>query len=163
MSGLYTNFRKQYPRAWRIWYVMQQRCDGRCKHYRTVSICKDWSRLQSGEQGFINFCDDMQVGPATSEDPNLEIDRINVKGHYTPRNCRWATRTINNQNKLIYHTAHGKALNLMRQNGIARTTFYYRINQGWSLRRAATEPAKRQNYSHTRRRAAALKGRWRKP
>ena len=105
----------------------------------------------------------MRAGPHTSEDVTLEIDRIDVRGHYTPRNCRWATRTINNQNKRHQYTAHGRALNLMRQNGIARTTFYYRINQGWSLRRAATEPAKRQNYSHTRRRAAALKGRSRRP
>lgn len=163
MSGLYTNFRKQYPRAWRIWYVMQQRCDGRNRYYRGVSICGDWNRNQQGEQGFINFCDDMRAGPRTSEDPRLEIDRIRVRGHYTPRNCRWVTRTINNQNKRHQYTAQGRALNLMRANGIARTTFYYRISQGWSLHRAATEPARSQNYSLHRRRAAALKGRRSRP
>lgn len=163
MSGLYSNLRKQYPRAWRIWYRMQQRCDGRDPNYRTVSICGEWNRNQQGEQGFINFCDDMQVGAHTSEDPRLEIDRINVRGHYTPTNCRWTTRTINNQNKRHQYTAQGRALRLMRANHIARTTFYYRIQQGWSLHRAATQPVRKQNYSVTRRRAAALKGRTRRP
>jgi hypothetical protein len=46
---------------------------------RGIRVCRRW--LNS----FQNFVDDMGKKPE-----GLTLDRKNVNGHYTPRNCRWA-------------------------------------------------------------------------
>lgn len=43
-------------------------------------MCDEWL----GD--FSNFLRDMGECP-----PGLSLDRVNVNGHYEPRNCRWAT------------------------------------------------------------------------
>jgi hypothetical protein len=57
---------------------------------RGISICKRWS----GPNGFVHFLHDMGRRP-----PGRSIDRINVNGNYTPKNCRWATKLQQANNK----------------------------------------------------------------
>ena len=52
-----------------------------------VTVCKRWHK-------FENFLSDMGPRPARKS-----IDRINVYGNYTPRNCRWATAKQQAANK----------------------------------------------------------------
>lgn len=49
---------------------------------RGITMCDEWM----GD--FSNFLRDMGECPL-----GLSLDRVNVNGHYEPRNCRWATNS----------------------------------------------------------------------
>jgi len=57
---------------------------------RGIKICRRWL----GPNGFKNFLHDMGERPL-----NLSIDRRNNDGNYTPKNCHWATRKQQAQNR----------------------------------------------------------------
>jgi len=138
---MYSLLRKAYPRMWRIWYEMCQRCNKNEQlAYRKIKVCDDWNINISGEQGFINFVEDMLSGYRD----DLEIDRINTQGHYDAHNCRWVSRTENMNNLRVHQTERGRWLLYIRKNnknqGAARMRFWQRIKRGWSPKDAATIP-----------------------
>ncbi len=61
----------------------------KCHGGRGISVCNEW-RLD-----FANFKEWAEQN-GFSED--LVLDRIDSDGNYCPENCRWVSRTINNQN-----------------------------------------------------------------
>jgi len=70
----------------KAWDAMRQRCSNpNNKAYRRyggrgIKVCRRW--LQ-----FENFFADMGNRPA-----GLTLERVNNNGDYTPKNCKWATR-----------------------------------------------------------------------
>jgi len=79
-------------KTYRAWSDMKQRCNNKnnpCyKDYgsRGITVCKRWL----GKNGFINFLFDMGESPE-----GKSLDRINnnkLANGYSPKNCRWATR-----------------------------------------------------------------------
>lgn len=78
--------------TWYSWSAMKQRCNNknatRYPQYggRGIKLCKRWNK-------FKNFLLDMGVRPI-----DRTIDRINNNGNYNKKNCRWATRTVQNSN-----------------------------------------------------------------
>lgn len=86
-----------YTSEYRSWAGMCMRCTNRNEvgyslyGARGISVCKRWL----GRGGFARFIAD--IGPKPS--PEYTIERKNVNGNYTPKNCRWATKTEQTRNK----------------------------------------------------------------
>jgi hypothetical protein len=52
---------------------------------RGIKVCARWR----GPKGFENFKKDMGYRP-----PGMSLDRIDSNKDYSPRNCRWSTKTM---------------------------------------------------------------------
>jgi hypothetical protein len=90
-------------REYNSWKNMMQRAhwgtgsDTRNYKDRGIRVCERWT-LPKGE-GFGNFLSDMGPRPQ-----GLTLDRIDVQGHYTPENCKWADweEQVANQRRFIF-------------------------------------------------------------
>ena len=74
---------------------------------------------------------------------SLSLDRIDVNGDYTPRNCRWITmreQQLNKRtNRKITICEKTKCLcEWLKTYKIHRNTFYYRLKKGYSKLEAIT-------------------------
>lgn len=82
-------------RLYRVWKGMKTRCfNPRSPNYkwygaRGISVCPDWA---GSFDIFKSWA--LQSGYAD----NLEIDRINNDGNYSPSNCRFVTDAVNRRN-----------------------------------------------------------------
>jgi len=76
--------------------AMHNRCSNptldNWEHYggRGIKVCKRWT----GWLGFQNFLEDMGARPE-----GKTLDRKRVNGHYTPKNCRWASPSLQKANR----------------------------------------------------------------
>lgn len=127
-------------RAYRCWSLMKARCSNPAlREYpyyggRGISVCSRWA------DSFEAFFEDMGEPP-----DGMSIDRIDVNGNYEPSNCRWATMAQQQRNKqnTRWVKYRGERLSLADwadRTGIAYSTLKGRLNSGWSVERALTEP-----------------------
>lgn len=125
-------------RAHNIWLGMLDRCrNDRTGRYgkRGVKVCDRW-------RVFENFYADMGEPPSDQH----SIDRIDVNGHYSPENCRWATRTEQarntTRNTILEHD--GKRRTIAEWSvitGIGEPTICHRLYVSkWSVSNALTKP-----------------------
>lgn len=130
------------------WAGMITRCTNpRAKQFGThgargIRVCEHWRE-------FENFLADMGERPSMKH----SIDRIDNDGHYEPGNCRWATIEVQNNNTRHNKrlTFDGRTLNVKqwsRETGINYTTLHDRLNRGWSVERALTEPIDQTRRNH---------------
>ena len=148
MGSLYTELRKEHLKTWRIWYVMNQRCnpEWRKRYLRNdntfYDICRDWSREESGEEGFINFVNDVgdleHVSDLHRKNPNLAYSPSNIVRGDTYSRAR-ISRTAN--------TRSARGLQRAIANGIPKWSYYKRLKEGWSIKRASTKPHPYRNKS----------------
>jgi hypothetical protein len=81
------------------WKSMKERCrNPRDRYYkdyggRGIFVCQEWL----GKSGFQKFLEDMGPKPSRSH----TIDRREVNGPYSAKNCRWATPGEQQRNKRI--------------------------------------------------------------
>ena len=103
-------------RLYAVWNSMRQRCNNPKNHAygdyggRGIKICKEWD-------DFAVF-KEWAVGAGYDEDaPNGDctLDRIDVDGDYSPSNCRFVSRTVQNRNKRssIYVEHNGETRSLV--------------------------------------------------
>jgi hypothetical protein len=135
------------------WTGMIQRCTNqtlpRYSDYggRGITICERW------RNSFLAFYEDM--GPKPS--PKHSIDRKNNDGNYScgrcaqcvangwDANCRWATprqQTLNSRHAR-YLTHNGETMCITdwaRRTGIKRLTIAARLESGWTVADALTQP-----------------------
>lgn len=111
---------------------------------RGITICEEWL----GEDGRTNFFN--WAAEEGGLNPDLQIDRIDNDGPYSPENCRWVTKSTNARNKrntLYISTPYDKeigfleAIDKYRKQVLAPTeTIRSRIKEGWDAWKAMTTP-----------------------
>ena len=112
---------------------MCQRCNNNELYYSDVKVDPSWNIDISGEQGFLNFLDDM----GDDFDEQLTLDREDPKGPYDAHNCRWVSPTVQNRNTRFHkYTERGKALTKMLEkwghSKAVKQRFWSRAKRGWS-------------------------------
>lgn len=128
---------RDYLDEYRIWNTMKSRCQNpSCDMYlsyggRGIKVCDRWM----GDNGFINFYNDMGKRPVDEQGTPYQIDRIDVNGDYSPSNCRWVTASDNSKNRrnnviiFIYGNPYC-ASDACKMFGIKRTTVTEAIRLG---------------------------------
>lgn len=90
ISGTTVDVKRNYP-EYTSYRAMIDRC-GHHDRYKHVQICDRWLHI---DKGFLNFLEDMGKRPE-----GCTLDRIDNDKGYVKDNCRWATHSVQNHNKL---------------------------------------------------------------
>lgn len=94
---MHGNFKHGYTykdRIYRIWRNMKTRCYNinheryYCYGGKGVVVCDEW------KDNFINF---KEWAFSNGYNDSLTIDRIDSDGNYEPSNCRWISKSLNNE------------------------------------------------------------------
>lgn len=132
-------------RLYTIWSGMRQRCKPglhTSKNYgdRGITVCGQWQKYEA----FRDWA--LQSGYSSE----LTIDRIDVNGHYTPENCRWATREEQSQNKRNNVFAKSDILEIRRLwgNGVDCVRIARKFGLPRSARSNILNIAKGKNWSN---------------
>lgn len=123
---------------------MKERCNNpNNKSYqlygaRGIKVCDEW------ESSFHAFRD---WALKNGYSPELEIDRIDPDGPYSPDNCRWITKSENSKrsrrNRIFYHGGIGKTLNdWCKCLGLSYRTVNMRMHRGMSFEDAISKPTR---------------------
>ncbi len=130
---------------YQCWVHMNWRCQ---KHPnwagRGIKVHPRWRK------SFINFVEDMGERPE-----GLTLDRVNNDGHYSPKNCRWATWTVQNRNRrnnlvVTYQGEKRLLIELAEEYGINPVKLIGRISRGWTVEKALTTDPPEQVKVHYR-------------
>jgi len=136
---------RKASRLYSTWQNMLTRCrnknSGCSQHYlqRGISVTEEWEK-------FIPFRD-WAVSNGYTDD--LEIDRIDNNGPYSPENCRWVIHAINvaNRNCVPQISAFGEKKSRAEWHRDYRcvvpyTTLVDRLNHEWIAEWAISTPSR---------------------
>jgi len=90
------------PLLHKRWIYMMTRCRspsaGNYAYYggRGIKVCLAWRIINEHNDGRKNF---IIWALANAFHPDLTLDRIDNDGDYSPKNCRWVTRSVQQKNK----------------------------------------------------------------
>jgi hypothetical protein len=135
--------RKTHTLTWRSWQAMRGRCKYECNddwhNYggRGIVVCDRW-------QDFSLFLEDMGERPSAEH----SIERLDVNGNYEPGNCVWGTddqQRLNRRDTIFidWDGRRRKFMEVAREQGWDITIVRTRLQNGWPLERAISEPIKR--------------------
>ena len=103
VSNIFRTHNLSKTKLYKRWEDMKNRCYTKTqtmyKYYgaKGIKICEEWLDKENGLNNFYNWS--MKNGYRD----NLTIDRIDSKGNYTPDNCRWVDRFVQNNNTSRNH------------------------------------------------------------
>lgn len=102
---------------------------------RGITICERW------QESFENFFADMGERPSARH----SIDRIDTRGNYEPGNCRWATTTVQNLNRvntkwIEIDGQQRKLWEVIQERGLEYHLVAGRLKIGWSVEKALSTP-----------------------
>lgn len=140
--------------VYKEWENMKARCytksSSRFNRYgaRGIIVCDRW------RNSFEAFYADVSILPNFGKE-GYSLNRIDNDGNYEPNNVEWADKITqaNNTSTNHYLTYSGKTQTIAqwaREYNIGSATLLYRVNAGWNIERALTEPAilgKNQTYT----------------
>lgn len=127
-----------------IYNHLKTRCfDPSCKDFenygaRGITVCDEWNTPHS-HKGWLAF---KKWALENGYNDSLTIDRIDVNKNYCPSNCRWVSRSVQNNNtrRTILVTHNGKTQSLKQwciEKELKYTTIYTRIfRNGWTVNKA---------------------------
>lgn len=130
---------RSYDAIYRIWNSMRQRCQNpkstQWDSYggRGIKVCERWLV-------FENFLADMGERPV-----GMTLERKDNERGYEPGNVIWASRLdqANNRRTNVHLELDGKLMTVAewgRKTGFGKSAIKSRLDDGWSVRRALTEP-----------------------
>lgn len=138
--GLFVKTNGKRTKEYIAWINMQDRCyNPNYENYRNyggrgIVVCQSW------RNSFSRFLTDVGLAPSKKH----TLDRINNNGNYEPNNVRWATVAEQNRNKQKTIVYNGEsATEASRKLGGCYGLVWSRINNGWPVERAFTEPRHR--------------------
>lgn len=124
------------------WYGIIQRCRPSSKspvnkfyYGRGIRVCREWKTFEVFKEWAIN----------NGYAKYLQIDRIDNRKGYSPGNCRWVTRKQNMRNmtsnrRLRFRGETKSLVEWAEHLGISRYTLSGRLQKGWTVQKALTEP-----------------------
>jgi hypothetical protein len=129
----YLKHSKSNTKLYTVWQDMKARCCRKShKAYggyggRGIQIHECWNEFPAFYIWAMNS--DYQEG--------LTLDRVNNDGHYSPQNCRWATRREQNRNRrnnvwVEFEGQRKLMADWMRELGIGSGSVQYWKKKGWS-------------------------------
>lgn len=139
-----TTHGKSATSIYRIWRLMITRCENphhkAYHHYggRGIGVCPEW------RASFEDFEFYVAQLPRYSE-PGYKLDRIDNDDGYKPGNVKWSTQAqqLRNTRRTRWITIGGKmqcAKDWCDELGVNKSTFYQRLELGWSVESALTTP-----------------------
>ena len=138
-----TRHNEAHTSLYYVWQAMRMRCfnknDKGYKNYggRGITVCAQWNK---DYVAFRNWAIN------NGYKPGLSIDRIDNNKGYCPENCRWATRSQQNNNTrrtlLIEYQGRTDTLSWWcKKLGLNHNTIYARIYcYKWPIEKALTTP-----------------------
>ena len=141
---------KSPNRLYRTYAGMKRRCYNiNTKGYsnyggRGINVCSRWL----GENGFINFMEDMGEPPGAED----SINRIDNNGNYEPSNCEWASRDeqANNTRRNVYITYKNETKTVSQWARVLNmkvATLRLRLRK-WSIEKSFTAPLRESSRWH---------------
>lgn len=117
---------KHYRQLKTVWHGMMSRCYSdksvSYKNYgqRGIKVCSSW-------HDFTNFYNDM----IDSYSPGLSLDRRENNKDYTPKNCKWATRIEQSNNRRTNVIVEGMpAKKWCQENKVSYSQFMHYRHRG---------------------------------
>jgi len=118
-----------HSKEYSVWKDMKKRCNNkRNENYggRGITVCDEW-------QSFENFYRDMGERPK-----GMSLDRKDNNGNYCKDNCRWATRSEQNNNRrnnvsITVGNITKTVAEWSKATGICESTIRYKMKAGYPM------------------------------
>lgn len=129
-------------RLYRIWRGMRKRCYDKNHHAylryggRGIFVCDAWNN------SFVAFS---EWAHSNGYQEHLTLERIDNDKEYSPNNCTWATRKVQNNNRSSNKILAFDGISMTQSQwaeamGLTKNVIHDRLARGWTIPDALTTP-----------------------